>query len=57
MLIYNLLVQRFLRQDTCEDILDELSIKVGDSNLCARAAHGDVCKGDSGGGLIIQKDR
>jgi len=48
---------RFVRQDTCDDIYYDQSIEIRDSNLCARSLEGDACKGDSGGGLVMNRGR
>ena len=48
---------RFLQQETCEDIFDDQKIEIRESNLCARSLVGDACKGDSGGGLIVEIGR
>ena len=48
-------IDRLLREDTCDDIFDDLGVIIKKSNLCARSQEGDSCKGDSGGGLLVQE--
>ena len=48
---------RIIKQDTCRTIYHEVDqkLKITESNLCAISSIGDSCRGDSGGGLIVQK--
>ena len=55
MFLYSL---RFVEHDACYDLFDELRTgycpapKIDQVNLCASSATGDICSGDSGGGLV-----
>ena len=49
---------RFLDHGSCYDIFDEIKMPrcpaptIHPVNLCASSLTGDICKGDSGGGLV-----
>ena len=48
----------FVEHATCYDLFDELKTpycpapKIDQVNLCASSSTGDMCSGDSGGGLV-----
>ena len=49
---------RILKNTDCFDLIDPLRTnncpgpQVSPVNLCASSVNGDICKGDSGGGLV-----
>eukprot|EP00092_Neocalanus_flemingeri_P031312 GFUD01034008.1.p1 GENE.GFUD01034008.1~~GFUD01034008.1.p1 ORF type:complete len:384 (+),score=80.88 GFUD01034008.1:143-1294(+) len=47
---------RMIKQDTCRSIYHQVdqNLKITESNLCAFSPLGDSCRGDSGGGLVVQ---
>ena len=51
-------ISRIIKQEACRAIYHEVDqkLKITESNLCAFSSLGDSCRGDSGGGLVVQNE-